>query len=161
VAAAAADAAFESRTSKIAQRHADFWKQAILEAATAANTNTDYLDMSVSSPVTLVRRAQEFIDNSGSTLVHISELGGPSLSNALPDVAPDCIRRIPAASAPPSRGSFYSCGATPACQLLRNGKLPLFSAVSATLSGQSPAGCRRREFRIGFCWCCQFDPASA
>jgi AraC-like DNA-binding protein len=67
-------ASFESRAPRITRGHAEFWKRAILEAATAAIANTDSLEVFVSSSVTLVRRAQEFIEKSGSTPVHISEL---------------------------------------------------------------------------------------
>lgn len=65
---------FESRTPRITRGHAEFWKRAILEAATAAIASTDSSDAFVSSPVKLVRRAQEFIDRSGPKPVHISEL---------------------------------------------------------------------------------------
>lgn len=65
---------FESRAPTITRCHAEFWKCAILEAATAVIANTDSSDMFVSSPVRLVRRAQEFIERSGSTPVHVSQL---------------------------------------------------------------------------------------
>lgn len=67
-------ASFESRAFRITRDHAEFWKRAILEAATAAIANADSSKVFVSSSVMLVRRAQELIDASRSTPVHISEL---------------------------------------------------------------------------------------
>lgn len=65
---------FENRASRITRDHAEFWKRAILEAATAAIANSNSSDVFVASPVRLVRKAQEFVERSGHTLVHISEL---------------------------------------------------------------------------------------
>jgi AraC family ethanolamine operon transcriptional activator len=65
---------FESRAPRITRDHAEFWKRAILEAATAAIANNNSSDVFVASPVRLVRKAQEFVERSGHTLVHISEL---------------------------------------------------------------------------------------
>lgn len=67
-------ASFESRTQAITTAHAEYWKRAILEAATAAIANSESLGTFVPSAARLVRRAQEFIDASGSTPVHISQL---------------------------------------------------------------------------------------
>lgn len=65
---------FESRAPGISQGHAEFWKRAILEAATTAIASSDPSDVFVSSPARLVRNAQECIDRSGSAPIHISEL---------------------------------------------------------------------------------------
>jgi AraC family ethanolamine operon transcriptional activator len=65
---------FESRAPAITREHAEFWKRAILEAATAVIANRNSSDVFVASPVRLVRKAQEFVERSGHTLVHISEL---------------------------------------------------------------------------------------
>lgn len=65
---------FESRAPALSQKHAEFWKHAILEAATAAIANTDTSEVFVSSPVRLVRRAQEIVERSGTNPVHISQL---------------------------------------------------------------------------------------
>lgn len=65
---------FESRSRRITLRHAEFWERAILEAATAAIADTDVADGFVSSPIKLVRRTQEFLENAGSEPVHISTL---------------------------------------------------------------------------------------
>jgi hypothetical protein len=65
---------FESRAPGITRSHGEFWKRGILEAATATIATSDFSDVLVSSPVRMVRRAQEYIDRSGSTPVHISEL---------------------------------------------------------------------------------------
>lgn len=67
-------ASFESRSQAITRRHADYWKRAILEAATAALANIDSAGVFVPSAVRLVRRAQEIIEDFGSTPVHISQL---------------------------------------------------------------------------------------
>lgn len=64
---------FENRSRIVTPKHAEFWKRAILEAAMPAVADTQ-LETRASSPLKLVRKAQEFIDASGSTPVHLSEL---------------------------------------------------------------------------------------
>lgn len=65
---------FESRAGILCPKHAEFWKRAILEAATTAVANTGPSEIHVSSPLRLVRRAQEFIEVSGAVPVHLSDL---------------------------------------------------------------------------------------
>jgi len=78
--AAAADAfrsimsAFESRTAAITAGHAEFWKRAILEAATAAITIADESKVFTPAPRKLVRAAQEVIAQSDAVPIHLSEL---------------------------------------------------------------------------------------
>jgi AraC family ethanolamine operon transcriptional activator len=65
---------FDRRVRGVSQAEAEFWKRSILEAATSVVAISEPSDGFISSPERLVRRAQEYIDRSGSALVHISEL---------------------------------------------------------------------------------------
>lgn len=65
---------FESRAATLTPNHAQFWKHAILEAATVAIIDTGPSLRSSSSGIRLVRKAQELIEGSGSAPVHLSAL---------------------------------------------------------------------------------------
>ena len=65
---------FDRGTVKLSEAEAMFWKRAILEAATSVMMIPEPSDTFVSSPRRLVKKAQEYIDRSGSSPVHISEL---------------------------------------------------------------------------------------
>ncbi|MGX9389453.1 helix-turn-helix domain-containing protein [Nitrobacteraceae bacterium UC4446_H13] len=65
---------FDRGTIRLSQAEAMFWKRAILEAATSVMMIPEPFDTFVSSPKRLVRKAQEYIDGSGSSPVHMSEL---------------------------------------------------------------------------------------
>ncbi len=67
-------ACFESRSWRISERQAEYWKRAILETAATAIEASDASDAFVSSPLRLVRRAQDYIDAQGTEPVHISKL---------------------------------------------------------------------------------------
>lgn len=65
---------FDRRAATLSPAQAEFWKRAILEAATSVVAISERSDVFLSSPQRLVRKAQEYIDRSGSDPVHISEL---------------------------------------------------------------------------------------
>ncbi|MDF0579250.1 helix-turn-helix transcriptional regulator [Bradyrhizobium yuanmingense] len=65
---------FERAPAKISQAEAEYWKRAILEAASLTIVDSETCDVFVSSPRRLVMRAQEYVEKSGSAPVHISEL---------------------------------------------------------------------------------------
>jgi AraC-like DNA-binding protein len=66
--------AFERRASILTARHAEFWKRAILEAATAAVADTELSAGSVVAALRLVRRTQEIVEASPSVPIHLSQL---------------------------------------------------------------------------------------
>lgn len=65
---------FDRGTIRLSEAEAAFWKRAILEAATSVMMIPEPSDAFISSPRRLVRKAQDYIDRSGSSPVHISEL---------------------------------------------------------------------------------------
>jgi AraC family ethanolamine operon transcriptional activator len=67
-------ACFESRTWRISEPQAEYWKRAILDTAATAIEASDATDAFISSPVKLVRKVQDYIDERGAEPVHISEL---------------------------------------------------------------------------------------
>jgi AraC family ethanolamine operon transcriptional activator len=67
-------ACFESRIWRISKPQAEYWKRAILDTAATAIEASDASDAFVSSPVRLVRNAQDYISERAANPVHISEL---------------------------------------------------------------------------------------
>jgi len=67
-------ACFESRTWRISEPQAEYWKRAILDTAATAIEASDATDAFISSPVKLVRKVQDYIEERGAEPVHISEL---------------------------------------------------------------------------------------
>lgn len=67
-------AGFDRCAGKLGPSEAEYWKRAIIESACYAMANSEQADVFVSSPHRLVRRAQDYLDGSGETPVHISEL---------------------------------------------------------------------------------------
>ncbi|MHB0771641.1 helix-turn-helix domain-containing protein [Bradyrhizobium sp. 5.13L] len=65
---------FHRHGSKLTLSEAEYWKRAILESACFAIANSEHSDQFISSPARLVNRAQEYLDDSVGTPVHISEL---------------------------------------------------------------------------------------
>lgn len=65
---------FDRGTIRLSQAEVMFWKRAILETATSVMMIPEPSDTFVPSPKRLVRKVQEYIDRSGSSPVHMSEL---------------------------------------------------------------------------------------
>jgi AraC-like DNA-binding protein len=67
-------AGFDRHGSRLSPSQAEYWKRAIIESACYAMANAEPSRSFLSSPERLVRSAQEYLDNAGDALVHISEL---------------------------------------------------------------------------------------
>jgi AraC-like DNA-binding protein len=65
---------FDRHGRSLGSSEAEYWKRAIIESACYAVANSERSDLFVSSPKRLVRKAQEYLDDSGDAPIHISEL---------------------------------------------------------------------------------------
>jgi AraC family ethanolamine operon transcriptional activator len=147
-------ACFESRTWRISERQAEYWKRAILDTAATAIEASDASDAFVSSPVRLVRKAQDYIDERGAEPVHISELSSHlrvsrrSLHRAFDDVlgvAPTTYLRHKRLCQ--ARATLNESAATVAEVAFRLGfsDLGRFSGYYRSLFGENPSDTLRQS----------------